>query len=120
MDPSNHYFFSLLWPAELSDTQFGIPALQGKANFGVCVSGGGMRAASLAYGWVRALHEVSGAFYIGNQPLACMGEGHACDPFVKRRAVSFVITRLNQYQHEHQVRPLKQHSTGRMQWKRTR
>jgi len=35
-----------------------MPGLKSKANFGVCVSGGGMRAASLAYGWVRALHEM--------------------------------------------------------------
>ena len=45
--------------AELSNTEFAMPSLKSKPNFGICVSGGGMRAAALAYGWIRALHEVS-------------------------------------------------------------
>jgi hypothetical protein len=30
-------------------------ALQAKQNFGICVSGGGFRATTLALGWVRIL-----------------------------------------------------------------
>ncbi|KAG2499382.1 hypothetical protein HYH03_002957 [Edaphochlamys debaryana] len=35
---------------------WGIPALQARPNIGLALSGGGYRAATLALGWVRALH----------------------------------------------------------------
>jgi hypothetical protein len=41
---------------QLSDGPFGIPALQAKANFGIGVSGGGLRAAFLDLGWLRGMH----------------------------------------------------------------
>ena len=37
------------------EAEGGIPGLQGKPNFAVCISGGGMRATTLATGWVRTL-----------------------------------------------------------------
>uniref|UniRef100_A0A383VT98 Uncharacterized protein n=1 Tax=Tetradesmus obliquus TaxID=3088 RepID=A0A383VT98_TETOB len=43
---------------ELSDGEFGMPLLQRKPNLGICVSGGGMRATTLALGWVRALWQM--------------------------------------------------------------
>jgi hypothetical protein len=43
---------------EQSDGDFGMPALTEKPNFGIAVSGGGYRATTLAYGWLRAMHEV--------------------------------------------------------------
>ena len=46
-----------VWP-ELSDTDFGMPALMAKPSFGVGFSGGGNRANVLALGWTRALHKV--------------------------------------------------------------
>ena len=50
------------WRAELTEaTDFGLPGLKSETNFAACISGGVMRAASLAYGWDRALHEVSGS-----------------------------------------------------------
>ena len=36
---------------ELSQGEYGIPALQQKANFGIGVSGGGLRALCLGLGW---------------------------------------------------------------------
>jgi hypothetical protein len=34
------------------------PHLVGKRNFGVALSGGGMRSVTLSLGWLRGLHEV--------------------------------------------------------------
>jgi hypothetical protein len=42
-----------------------MPELIAKPSFGICLSGGGLRAAVLASGWVRALHEVSGPGGLG-------------------------------------------------------
>ena len=39
------------------EAEGGIPGLQGKPNFAVCISGGGMRATTLATGWVRTLFD---------------------------------------------------------------
>lgn len=39
-------------------SDFGIPALQQKPSLGIAMSGGGLRAAPLAYGWLRALYLV--------------------------------------------------------------
>ncbi|GAX84700.1 hypothetical protein CEUSTIGMA_g12122.t1 [Chlamydomonas eustigma] len=41
---------------ELSDGPFGIPALQKKANIGIGVSGGGLRAVFLGLGYLRGMH----------------------------------------------------------------
>lgn len=41
---------------ELSSSEYGIPSLQAKPDFGIAVSGGGYRATTLALGWVRALY----------------------------------------------------------------
>eukprot|EP00195_Chlamydomonas_chlamydogama_P014059 CAMPEP_0202914100 /NCGR_PEP_ID=MMETSP1392-20130828/62226_1 /ASSEMBLY_ACC=CAM_ASM_000868 /TAXON_ID=225041 /ORGANISM="Chlamydomonas chlamydogama, Strain SAG 11-48b" /LENGTH=84 /DNA_ID=CAMNT_0049605621 /DNA_START=154 /DNA_END=405 /DNA_ORIENTATION=+ len=59
-------FNATIWPGyaltpgwqfpELSSGDYGIPALQAKPNFGVGVSGGGLRATALALGWLRGLH----------------------------------------------------------------
>ncbi|KAF8060477.1 OHP1 [Scenedesmus sp. PABB004] len=46
-----------VWP-ELSDTEFGMPALLRRPNLGIALSGGGMRATTLALGWVRALWQM--------------------------------------------------------------
>jgi hypothetical protein len=34
------------------------PYLAGKQNFGIALSGGGMRSVTLSLGWLRGLHEV--------------------------------------------------------------
>jgi hypothetical protein len=44
---------------EFSQGPFGIPALQSKLSLGLAQGGGGMRAASVAAGTLRALHMVS-------------------------------------------------------------
>jgi len=41
---------------EQSDGDFGIPALKAKPSFAIAVSGGGVRSAVNALGWVRAFH----------------------------------------------------------------
>ena len=46
-----------VWP-ELSDTDWGMPALLAKPSFGIGFSGGGNRANVLALGWTRALYKV--------------------------------------------------------------
>lgn len=43
---------------ELSDGEFGIPNLQAKGSFGIGVSGGGLRATSLAIGWLRGMQRL--------------------------------------------------------------
>lgn len=35
-----------------------VPGLLDKPDFGVCISGGGMRAMTLAHGWLRGLHQL--------------------------------------------------------------
>jgi len=40
-----------------SDEEGGFKPLKVKENFGICLSGGGMRATTLALGWVRILHK---------------------------------------------------------------
>ena len=55
--------------AQLSSGPFGIPALQRKASFGIGVSGGGLRAAFLALGWLRGMHmlgHLAKARYLGS------------------------------------------------------
>ena len=44
---------------ELSSGSYGIPHIQAKPNFGVAIGGGGYRAATLASGWIRGLHNIS-------------------------------------------------------------
>ena len=46
-----------VWP-ELSEGEFGMPALMAKPSFGIGFSGGGNRANVLALGWTRALYKV--------------------------------------------------------------
>lgn len=41
---------------ELSNSEWGIPSVLAKPNFGIALSGGGYRATTLALGWVRALY----------------------------------------------------------------
>ncbi|GFR42973.1 hypothetical protein Agub_g3972 [Astrephomene gubernaculifera] len=41
---------------EVDDPDFAIPALNSKAPFAICISGGGFRATTLGLGWLRALH----------------------------------------------------------------
>jgi len=41
---------------ELGDGDYSIPALKAKPNFGIGVSGGGLRATSLALGWLRGMN----------------------------------------------------------------
>jgi hypothetical protein len=53
---------------ELSDDEFGMPALAAKPSVGVALGGGGFRAGIMALGWIRGLHEVG---------LACSGNGAA-------------------------------------------
>lgn len=44
---------------EVEDPDYAIPALSsGKAPLAICISGGGLRAATLGLGWLRALHEL--------------------------------------------------------------
>lgn len=43
---------------ELSSGNYGIPHIQAKPNFGVAIGGGGYRAATLASGWIRGLHNI--------------------------------------------------------------
>jgi hypothetical protein len=53
---------------ELSDGPFGIPALQRKANIGIGVSGGGLRAVFLGLGYLRGMHmlgHLNKARYLG-------------------------------------------------------
>jgi hypothetical protein len=45
------------------ESDFGIDMLLDKPSLGISMSGGGWRAASLAYGWLRALHLVRKALY---------------------------------------------------------
>mmetsp|Transcript_54583 Transcript_54583/g.45964 ORF Transcript_54583/g.45964 Transcript_54583/m.45964 type:complete len:130 (+) Transcript_54583:135-524(+) len=40
-----------------SDEEGGIKPLKDKENFGICLSGGAMRATTCALGWVRILHK---------------------------------------------------------------
>lgn len=51
-----------VYPEQDLGSDFGIDMLVDKPSLGIAVSGGGWRAASLAYGWLRALHLV-GAVY---------------------------------------------------------
>ena len=44
---------------EQSEGDFGMPELTKKPSFGIAVSGGGYRATTLAYGWLRAMYEVT-------------------------------------------------------------
>mmetsp|Transcript_69140 Transcript_69140/g.200206 ORF Transcript_69140/g.200206 Transcript_69140/m.200206 type:complete len:732 (+) Transcript_69140:96-2291(+) len=43
---------------ELRDDDEGIKAVKMKPDFAVCLSGGGLRAASCAVGWIQALHDL--------------------------------------------------------------
>lgn len=43
---------------ELSAGDYGVEALLAKADIGISISGGGIRASCLGYGWLRALNEV--------------------------------------------------------------
>ena len=41
----------------LSEAEGGVKLLQEKKDFGICLSGGGFRATTLALGWIRILHK---------------------------------------------------------------
>lgn len=45
-------------------SDYSIDSLMEKPSLGIAISGGGWRAASLAYGWLRALHLVSYGYSI--------------------------------------------------------
>lgn len=47
-----------IYPELDPGSDFGIDMLLDKPSIGIAMSGGGWRAASLAYGWLRALHLV--------------------------------------------------------------
>lgn len=49
-----------IYPELDPQSDFGIDMLLDKPSLGISMSGGGWRAASLAYGWLRALHLVRG------------------------------------------------------------
>jgi hypothetical protein len=57
-----------VYPEQSESGPWGIPSLLKKPNFGVAISGGGFRATTLGYGWVRALHEVRGSQYLNDEP----------------------------------------------------
>jgi len=43
---------------ELREDDDGVPALQAKPSFAICLSGGGFRATTCALGWMRAFHSL--------------------------------------------------------------
>lgn len=46
------------WPEVDPASDFGIASLELRPSLGIALSGGGLRAAALAYGWLRTLHMV--------------------------------------------------------------
>jgi hypothetical protein len=49
---------SFIYPELDPHSDFGIQAIQEKPSLGIAMSGGGLRAAPLAFGWLRAMHLV--------------------------------------------------------------
>jgi hypothetical protein len=47
-----------VWPEVDPYGDFGIEQLRQRPSLGIALSGGGLRAAALAYGWLRTLHQV--------------------------------------------------------------
>jgi hypothetical protein len=46
------------FPEVSEDPRFRVQSVVSKPSFSICLGGGGMRAATLALGWIRAVHQV--------------------------------------------------------------
>eukprot|EP00931_Biecheleriopsis_adriatica_P017564 TRINITY_DN12554_c0_g1_i2.p1 TRINITY_DN12554_c0_g1~~TRINITY_DN12554_c0_g1_i2.p1 ORF type:complete len:573 (-),score=96.76 TRINITY_DN12554_c0_g1_i2:75-1793(-) len=57
---------------ELRSDDDGVPALQRKPSFAICLSGGGFRATTLALGWIRALHKMG---FLAKAQYLCSNSG---------------------------------------------
>lgn len=63
---------SLKFPEIADDEDYCIPALKHKANFAICLSGGGMRAAVSSLGWMRMLFKLG---YLEKAKYVCCTSG---------------------------------------------
>ena len=66
---------SFVHPELTTDTPYSVPMLQAKPEFAICLSGGSLRAASSALGWVSLFHAcfstatLHGTHYVLLKPL---------------------------------------------------